>query len=67
MPVKRLLAGIEGLSIPGWQVIAELLAHKRGGMGLPSTYAALMAACEKAGQWDLALALFDKMSAQVRA
>ena len=34
-------------------------------MGSPSTYAALMAACEKAGQWDLALALFDKMSSQV--
>ena len=32
---------------------------------MQTTYAALMAACEKAGQWDLAVALFDKMSAQV--
>eukprot|EP00891_Asterochloris_glomerata_P003267 jgi/Astpho2/3267/Aster-08033 len=31
---------------------------------MQTTYAALMAACEKAGQWDLAVALFDKMSAQ---
>ena len=34
---------------------------------MQTTYAALMAACEKAGQWDLAVALFDKMSAQVGA
>ena len=30
------------------------------------TYAALMSACEKAGQWDLAIALFDRMTALVR-
>ena len=47
------------------QVLGELLSHEAGGVGSPSTYAALMAACEKAGQWDLALALFDKMSSQV--
>lgn len=29
------------------------------------TYAALMSACEKAGQWDLAIALFDRMTALV--
>jgi pentatricopeptide repeat protein len=49
------------------QVLGDLLSHEAGGVGSPSTYAALMAACEKAGQWDLALALFDKMSSQITA
>lgn len=48
-------------------IIGELLSHEPGGVGSPATYAALMAACEKAGQGDLALALFQKMAAQVRA
>ena len=48
------------------QVIGDLLSHEPGGVGSASTYAALMAACEKAGQWDLALVLFEKMSSQVR-
>lgn len=48
------------------QVIGDLLSHEPGGVGSASTYAALMAACEKAGQWDLALVLFEKMSSQVQ-
>ena len=47
-------------------VIGELLSHEPGGVGSSATYTALMAACEKAGQGDLALALFEKMAAQVR-
>ena len=47
-------------------IIDELLAHEKEPANLTQTYSALMAACEKAGQWDLAVALFDKMSAQVR-
>ena len=34
-------------------------------MDAGATYASLMAACEKAGQWGLAVALFDTMSARV--
>lgn len=47
-------------------IIEELLAHEQDSPNLTQTYSALMSACEKAGQWDLAVALFDKMSAQVR-
>ena len=47
-------------------IITELLGHDQGIAASASTYAALMAACEKAGQGDLALALFEKMKAQVR-
>jgi pentatricopeptide repeat protein len=32
------------------------------GRGFSTTYSALMSACEKAGQWDLAVALFDRVS-----
>ena len=46
-------------------IITELLGHDQGMAASASTYAALMAACEKAGQGDLALALFEKMKAQV--
>ena len=46
-------------------IITELLGHNQGMAASASTYAALMAACEKAGQGDLALALFEKMKAQV--
>lgn len=46
-------------------IITELLGHDQGVAASASTYAALMAACEKAGQGDLALALFEKMKAQV--
>lgn len=46
------------------EVIEELLSHEPGGVGSAATYAALMVACEKAGQGDLALALFEKMTAQ---
>jgi pentatricopeptide repeat protein len=46
-------------------IIWELLSHEPGGVGSPATYAALMAACEKAGQGELALALFEKMCTQV--
>jgi len=46
-------------------VIHELLAPGGGGaVDAGPTYASLMAACEKAGQWDLAVALFDTMSAR---
>ncbi len=48
------------------EVIEQLLSHEPGGVGSAATYAALMAACEKAGQGDLALALFEKMAAQAR-
>ena len=47
-------------------IITELLGHDQGVAASASTYAALMAACEKAGQGDLALALFEKMKAQVQ-
>ena len=47
-------------------IIDELLSHEKEPANLTQTYSALMSACEKAGQWDLAVALFDKMSAQVR-
>ena len=46
-------------------ITTELLGHDQGMAASASTYAALMAACEKAGQGDLALALFEKMKAQV--
>ena len=46
-------------------IITELLGHDQGIAASASTYAALMAACEKAGQGDLALALFEKMKVQV--
>lgn len=48
-------------------IITELLGHDQGMAASASTYAALMAACEKAGQGDLALALFEKMKAQVHS
>lgn len=48
------------------EILGELLSHEPGGVGMLGTYAALMAACEKAGQGELALALFDKMCGQVR-
>lgn len=48
-------------------VIRELLAPGGDEVDASGTYASLMAACEKAGQWDLAVALFDTMSARVRA
>ena len=47
------------------EMINELLAHEPDSSNLTATYSALMSACEKAGQWDLAVALFDKISAQV--
>ena len=47
-------------------IIDELLSPEKEPANLTQTYSALMSACEKAGQWDLAVALFDKMSAQVR-
>lgn len=47
-------------------IIEELLSHDQGSPSLTQTYQALMSACEKAGQWDLAVALFDRMSSQVR-
>lgn len=46
-------------------IINELLSHESEPANLIQTYSALMSACEKAGQWDLAVALFDKMSTQV--
>lgn len=45
-------------------IINELLSHEKEPANLTQTYSALMSACEKAGQWDLAVALFDKMSNQ---
>lgn len=48
-------------------IINELLSHESDPSNLIQTYSALMSACEKAGQWDLAVALFDKMSAQVNS
>lgn len=47
------------------EIIEQLLCHEKDTENLTSTYSALMSACEKAGQWDLAVALFDKMSSQV--
>ena len=46
-------------------VIRELLQPGGDAVDAGATYASLMAACEKAGQWDLAVALFDTMSARV--
>ena len=46
-------------------IIEQLLSHEKDTDNLTTTYSALMSACEKAGQWDLAVALFDKMSSQV--
>ena len=46
-------------------IVTELLGHDQGAAASAATYAALMAACEKAGQGDLALALFEKMKAEV--
>lgn len=48
-------------------IINELLSHETEPANLTQTYSALMSACEKAGQWDLAVALFDRMSNQVCA
>ncbi|CAK0784210.1 hypothetical protein CVIRNUC_007414 [Coccomyxa viridis] len=45
-------------------IVTELLGHDQGAAASAATYAALMAACEKAGQGDLALALFEKMKAE---
>ena len=36
-------------------------AEKPEGSAVTSVYAALMAACEKAGQWELAVALYEKV------
>ena len=47
-------------------VIRELLQPGGDAVDAGATYASLMAACEKAGQWDLAVALFDTMSARVQ-
>ena len=47
------------------EIIEQLLSPERDSTSLTQTYSALMSACEKAGQWDLAVALFDKMSARV--
>lgn len=47
-------------------VIRELLQPGGDAVDASATYASLMAACEKAGQWDLAVALFDTMSARVQ-
>lgn len=47
------------------EIIDELLSRDVDSPNLTQTYSALMSACEKAGQWDLAVTLFDKMSAQV--
>ena len=49
------------------EIIQELLSSEAGASSLVDNYSTLMTACEKAGQWDLAVALFDKMSAQVCA
>ena len=46
-------------------IITELLGHDKGMAASASTYAAVMAACEKAGQRDLALALLERMKDQV--
>ena len=46
------------------EVVTQLLDAGSGAPSLQATYGALMAACEKAGQWDLALAMFDRLSAQ---
>ena len=46
-------------------IVTELLGHDQSVAASAATYAALMAACEKAGQGDLALALFEKMKAEV--
>ena len=48
-------------------IISELPGHVKGMAASASTYAALMAACEKTGQGKLALAVFEKMKAQVHA
>ena len=48
-------------------IISELPGHFKGMAASASTYAALMAACEKTGQGKLALALFEEMRAQVHA
>lgn len=47
------------------EIIEQLLSHDKDRDSQTQTYSALMSACEKAGQWDLAVALFDKMSADV--
>ncbi|KAK9811789.1 hypothetical protein WJX72_010082 [[Myrmecia] bisecta] len=44
--------------------IVEGLAAKDGPGSVASTYASLMAACEKAGQWDMAMALFKRITVQ---
>eukprot|EP00884_Botryococcus_braunii_P000450 jgi/Botrbrau1/10405/Bobra.0133s0014.1 len=44
-------------------VICSLLASDSGSRP-PHCLAALMAACEKAGQWDLAITLFERLVAQ---
>lgn len=46
-------------------IVSELLAADAS-TNAPATYAALLAACEKGGLWDLAIALFEKMCAEVR-
>lgn len=61
-PLEQVLDIFQGV------VAREAAATSGAEPGAPSgtstTYAALMSACEKAGQWDLAVALFDKVSAQ---
>ena len=41
-------------------IVSELLAADSPSSA-PSTYSALLAACEKGGLWDLAISLFEKM------
>ena len=57
--------GKEGRVCAAPDLIVELLGYDPALSASPSAHAALMAACEKAGQRDLALALFEKMKAQV--
>ena len=45
-------------------LVGELLATDSPQGKLP-TYQALMAACEKGGLWELALALFERMVSEV--
>ena len=45
-------------------LVGELLATESP-QGPLATYQALMAACEKGGLWELALALFDRMASEV--
>ena len=46
-------------------IVTELLAADSPA-NASTTYSALLAACEKGGLWDLAIALFDKMCSEVR-